>query len=154
RMRRGRGWSFRRRRFAPTMAPWSPGPGRSGWRSGTATVSTARRGRAGRSTAPTWGLAMQPAHVAIIGERAWGTALAQAAAMAGRTVTLVGRNRAVIEEINQRSTNSAHLGDTRLSERITAVDHFADNADLVILAVPAQSSRAAIVAVGPAHLAG
>ena len=82
--------------------------------------------------------------VAVVGAGAWGTALAQAAAMAGRTVTLVGRDRAVIEEINQRSRNSSYLGDTRLSERVTALDHFEPSADLVILAVPAQSSRAAL----------
>jgi glycerol-3-phosphate dehydrogenase (NAD(P)+) len=83
-------------------------------------------------------------HVAVIGAGAWGTALAQAAAMAERSVVLVGRDRAVIEEINQRSTNGAHLGGVRLSERITALDHFDGRADLVILAVPAQASRAAL----------
>lgn len=97
---------------------------------------------------------MQLEHVAVIGAGAWGTALAQAAAMAGRSVTLVGRDRAVIEEINQRSTNAAYLGETRLSERITAVDHLTDGADLLILAVPAQVSRAAIGALGADHFNG
>lgn len=97
---------------------------------------------------------MRLERVAVIGAGSWGTALAQAAAMAGRPVTLVGRDRTVIEEVNQRSTNTAYLGDTRLSERITAVDHLADGADLLILAVPAQSSRAAIALLGAAHFAG
>ncbi len=87
-------------------------------------------------------------HVTVIGAGAWGTALAQAAAMAGRTVTLVGRDREVIEEINQRSTSSRYLGDTRLSERITAVRQLDRAADLVILAVPAQASRAALGGIG------
>lgn len=97
---------------------------------------------------------MQLDRVTVIGAGAWGTALAQAAAMAGRTVTLVGRDRTVIEEINQRSTNSRYLGDTRLSDRITAVDHLADGADLLILAVPAQTTRAVIAALGAVHFDG
>jgi glycerol-3-phosphate dehydrogenase (NAD(P)+) len=82
--------------------------------------------------------------VAVIGAGAWGTALAQAAAMAGRHVTLVARDRAVIEEINQRGRNRAYLGDIRLSDRITALDHVEAAAELLILAVPAQASRAAL----------
>jgi glycerol-3-phosphate dehydrogenase (NAD(P)+) len=82
--------------------------------------------------------------VAVVGAGAWGTALAQAAAMAGRSVSLVARERTVIEEVNQRSRNSAYLGDIRLSERVTALDHLEPGADLVILAVPAQASRAAL----------
>lgn len=97
---------------------------------------------------------MQLERVAVVGAGAWGTALAQAAAMAGRTVALVGRDRAVIEEINQRSTNSRYLGDVRLSDRISAVDHFHDHADFVIMAVPAQQTRAALEVVGPTPLAG
>lgn len=80
--------------------------------------------------------------VAIIGAGAWGTALAQAAAMAGRAVTLVARDRGVIDEINTRHTNSAHLGAQLLSPSIRA-GAFA-GADLAILAVPAQASRAAL----------
>jgi glycerol-3-phosphate dehydrogenase (NAD(P)+) len=91
--------------------------------------------------------------VAVVGAGAWGTALAQAAAMAGRHVTLVARDRNVIAEINQRSTNSAHLGDVRLSERITALDHVEAAADLIILAVPAQASRSALGTIGGDRLA-
>lgn len=43
--------------------------------------------------------------VSIIGGGAWGTALAQAAAMAGRRVTLVVREAAQMAEIN--ASNSA-----------------------------------------------
>jgi glycerol-3-phosphate dehydrogenase (NAD(P)+) len=89
-------------------------------------------------------------HVAVIGGGAWGTALAQAAAMAGRSVTLVARDRAVVEDINQQSRNRAYLGDIRLSERIVALDHADARADLVILAVPAQASRAALTSAAPA----
>jgi glycerol-3-phosphate dehydrogenase (NAD(P)+) len=87
---------------------------------------------------------MQLERIAVVGAGAWGTALAQAAAMAGRSVSLVARDRTVLEEINQRSRNAAYLGDIRLSERITALDHLEPSFDLVILAVPAQASRAAL----------
>lgn len=81
--------------------------------------------------------------VAVIGAGAWGTALAQAAAIAGRSVTLVGRDESVIEDVNQHHRNSAHLGAAILSERIAASARMPD-ADLVILAVPAQQSRNAL----------
>ena len=92
--------------------------------------------------------------VLVVGAGAWGTALAQAAAMAGRSVHIVGRDRAVIEEINQRSTNQRYLGALRLSDRITAIDQFEPNADFVVLAVPAQSSRAVLEVIGGDLLAG
>lgn len=81
--------------------------------------------------------------VAVIGAGAWGTALAQASAIAGRAVTLVGRDTGVIDEINNRHTNGSHLGPQLLSERIAATTELPD-ADIVILAVPAQASRAAL----------
>jgi glycerol-3-phosphate dehydrogenase (NAD(P)+) len=82
-------------------------------------------------------------HFAVIGAGAWGTALAQAAALAGRQVTLVGRDADAIDEINARHTNSRHLGDAVLSGSITGSLRY-DGADAVILAVPAQASRAAL----------
>lgn len=82
--------------------------------------------------------------VAVIGAGAWGTALAQAAALAGRTVTLVGRDAAVIEDVNLRHRNKVYLGELPLSDRITAAVGLPET-DLVILAVPAQQSRAALV---------
>jgi glycerol-3-phosphate dehydrogenase (NAD(P)+) len=81
--------------------------------------------------------------VAVIGAGAWGTALAQAAAIAGREVTLVARDPEVVDEVNARRTNSAHLGAQVLSPSIRAAGQVAA-ADLVILAVPAQASRAAL----------
>ncbi len=89
--------------------------------------------------------------VAVIGAGQWGTALAQAAALAGRSVTLVARDAAVVDEINSQHSNSRHLGVQLLSERIVASRRF-DHADLVLLAVPAQQTRAALGAI--AGLAG
>lgn len=81
--------------------------------------------------------------VAIIGAGAWGTALAQAAALAGREVTLIARDPAVVAEINARHSNSAHLGAQPLHPSITGANAFT-GAELVVLAVPAQASRAAL----------
>ncbi|MBE0580664.1 NAD(P)H-dependent glycerol-3-phosphate dehydrogenase [Devosia sp.] len=91
--------------------------------------------------------------VSVIGGGAWGTALAQAAAMAGRRVSLVARDPDQVEEINSRHTNSRYLGAQTLHAAIVATTAAAP-ADIVILAVPAQSSRAALAALDPALLAG
>lgn len=91
--------------------------------------------------------------VSVIGGGSWGTALAQAAAMAGRSVQLIVRDTAQVEEINSRRTNTWYLGAQVLHERIRAAS-VATEADIVILAVPAQSSRAALGALPPSLLAG
>ncbi len=90
---------------------------------------------------------MAISQVAVIGAGEWGTALAQAAAIAGRQVTLIGRDAAVLAEINRDHTNTRHLGAQRLSPLIRAADRFS-GADLVILAVPAQATRAALGRLG------
>lgn len=96
---------------------------------------------------------MQLDSVSVIGGGAWGTALAQAAAMAGRQVTLVARDPAQVDEVNSRHTNSRYLGAQVLQTELTAsLD--APKADIVILAVPAQASRTALAALDPALLAG
>ncbi|ODT80947.1 MAG: hypothetical protein ABS76_14245 [Pelagibacterium sp. SCN 64-44] len=91
--------------------------------------------------------------VCIIGGGAWGTALAQAAAMAGRQVTLVARDPARVEEINNRHTNSSALGAQPLHAAIRASAN-AVPADFYILAVPAQASRGVLAGLDPALLAG
>ena len=89
--------------------------------------------------------------VFVVGSGAWGTALAQAAAMAGNRVVLYGREPSVAEAINLRHRNPAYLGDIPLSDAITAVTDFdrLAGADPVILAVPAQASRAVLAGLGP-----
>ena len=89
--------------------------------------------------------------VTVVGAGEWGTALAQAAAMAGRDVLLVGRNAAVLDDINRNHRNSRHLGAQILSPSIMASTLFFSS-DLTILAVPAQATRAALGAL--ADLAG
>jgi glycerol-3-phosphate dehydrogenase (NAD(P)+) len=93
--------------------------------------------------------------IAVIGAGAWGTALAQAAALAGRDVALGARDEATIREVGTLHTNAAYLGSVQLSDRIAAAfpAEAAAGADIVILAVPAQSSRAALLALPPETLA-
>ncbi len=92
----------------------------------------------------------------VIGAGAWGTALAQASALAGRDVVLVGRDAAFAKEFNRSRTNPKYLGAQKLSERIKAQTGFAGlaDADAVIMAVPAQTTRASLEAIGPDVLAG
>ena len=96
---------------------------------------------------------MQLETVGVIGGGAWGTALAQAAAMAGRSVHLLVRDVAQADEINRERTNQRYLGAQKLHDAITAGTEAAA-ADFVILAVPAQSSRAALGNVDVATLVG
>lgn len=91
--------------------------------------------------------------VTVIGGGAWGTALAQAAAMAGRQVTLVARDPAQVEEINTSRTNRRYLGDQALHPNVRAAQAAAF-ADIVVLAVPAQATRAALGTLDPALLSG
>jgi len=92
--------------------------------------------------------------LAIVGAGAWGTALAQAVATAGRDVLLVSRNADVVEEINAHHRNSESLGPQELSPRIGASTAFNATADFVIMAVPAQATRTALSAIGARALAG
>jgi glycerol-3-phosphate dehydrogenase (NAD(P)+) len=94
---------------------------------------------------------MQLESVSVIGGGAWGTALAQAAAMAGRSVSLVVRDQAQADEINAKHTNRRYLGEQQLHAGLSARTA-AEPADIVILAVPAQSSRSALAALDPSLL--
>ncbi len=89
--------------------------------------------------------------VAVIGGGAWGTALAQAAAMAGRQVTLVVRSSEQASAINTSRINTSALPGQTLLDTVEASAGFS-GADIVILAVPAQASRTALASIDPALL--
>lgn len=91
--------------------------------------------------------------VAVIGGGAWGTALAQAAAMAGRTVQLVVRNPDQAATINLTHTNPTALPGVPLLEAVVATTHL-PTSDIVILAVPAQATRSLLAELDPSLLAG
>lgn len=81
--------------------------------------------------------------IAVIGAGAWGTALAQTAAAAGRDVTLWAREAEVVEAINTRRENTVFLKGVRLHERIRATADLAGTAacDAALLVTPAQHAR-------------
>ena len=88
--------------------------------------------------------------VAVLGAGSWGTTfakiLADAAIAAGdeRRIRIWGRRSEVVEQINAIHRNIQYLKDTALPESITAstdVGEVLAGADLVVLAVPAQSLR-------------
>jgi len=83
-------------------------------------------------------------HIGVIGAGAWGTALAQAAAGAGRRVTLWAREADVVRAIAQTHENRPFLPGIPLSPSITATgDPVAlAEADAILLVCPAQHLRA------------
>ncbi|NYD76498.1 NAD(P)H-dependent glycerol-3-phosphate dehydrogenase [Arthrobacter cupressi] len=92
----------------------------------------------------------EPAVVAVLGAGSWGTTfakvLADAATAAGkeRSIRIWGRRPEVVEQINTLHLNEQYLKDTPLPAAIsssTDVAEVLDGAELVILAVPAQSLR-------------
>jgi len=96
---------------------------------------------------------MQLESVAVIGGGAWGTALAQAAVMAGRGTRLVVRTAEQAEAINRDHVNVRVLPGQSLLPGLMATDRL-EPADIVILAVPAQSTRTLLSGLDPEMLAG
>lgn len=94
-------------------------------------------------------------HIAVLGAGAWGTALANALARAGRRVTLWGRDPAAIATMMATRQN-AHLPGIRLHENVTPSGELrsAHTADAVLLVVPAQAVREVAVRVGAEIAAG
>jgi glycerol-3-phosphate dehydrogenase (NAD(P)+) len=81
-------------------------------------------------------------HIAVVGAGAWGTALANTAARAGRDVTLWSRDRTLATRLTQTRENP-RLPGVRLAPEVslTAMPEAAAAADAVLLAVPAQALR-------------
>ncbi|HEU5274076.1 MAG TPA: NAD(P)H-dependent glycerol-3-phosphate dehydrogenase [Xanthobacteraceae bacterium] len=89
--------------------------------------------------------------IAVVGSGAWGTALANAAARAGRDVTLVARSESAAAPLGETRANP-RLPGARIDQRIaiTARIGEAAAADAVLLAVPAQALRNAATRLGAA----
>lgn len=82
--------------------------------------------------------------IAVIGAGAWGTALAIAAARAGRRVRLWAREPEVVAAIESGGENTPFLPDRPLPVEVTATNDMASvlsGADLVLLVVPSQVLR-------------
>ncbi|HUO22872.1 MAG TPA: NAD(P)H-dependent glycerol-3-phosphate dehydrogenase [Caulobacteraceae bacterium] len=84
--------------------------------------------------------------VGVIGAGAWGTALAEVCARAGRAVTLWAREPEVRESVNAEHQNTLFLPGVALSDSIRAVGDLAALAecDLVLAVPPAQHVRATL----------
>ena len=87
---------------------------------------------------------------AVYGTGSWGTAFASVLADAGTTVTMWGRRAEVVEQINA-GTNEDYLPELRLPSTIRATTDPAEagaGADIVVLAVPSQTLRDNLTALG------
>lgn len=95
-------------------------------------------------------------NVAVLGAGAWGTALAQVAAAAGRGVTLWAREPEVAAGINQTQENKFFLPGIQLNAVIRATDEIeeAAEADLILAVPPAQHMRALLRRLKPQLRAG
>ena len=93
--------------------------------------------------------------ITVVGAGAWGSALANVIARAGRTVTLAARDPIAAAAITQRR-ESPRLPGCRIDERvgIVAVSHGPRSEDAVLLAVPSQQLRGAAAAIAPALRSG
>jgi len=88
--------------------------------------------------------------IAVVGAGAWGTALANVIARAGRTVLLAARHRAAADVLAKRRESPRLPGlqiDTRVE--IASVGTELARYDAVLLAVPSQEMRAAAGAIAP-----
>ena len=91
--------------------------------------------------------------IAVMGSGSWGTAFAMVLADAGGDVTIWGRDPDVVDQINAEHVNETYHPGIRLSDSIAATtepDRALEGADLVVLAVPAQTLRDNLAAWGSA----
>ncbi|MBW8734240.1 MAG: NAD(P)-dependent glycerol-3-phosphate dehydrogenase [Asticcacaulis sp.] len=91
------------------------------------------------------------ARIGVIGAGAWGTALAQAATFAGRSVLIQAREAEVVTSINDAHENTLYLKGVALSPAVRATHDLADLAhcDLILAVPPAQHMRATLKAFAP-----
>ncbi|MCZ4352277.1 NAD(P)-dependent glycerol-3-phosphate dehydrogenase [Roseovarius aestuarii] len=84
--------------------------------------------------------------IVVIGGGAWGTALACVSARAGRDTTLLCRDASVAKALDTGQGNPRYLPGLPLAEQFAATTNpeVLHEADVVVLAVPAQSLRAAL----------
>jgi glycerol-3-phosphate dehydrogenase (NAD(P)+) len=88
--------------------------------------------------------------IAVVGAGAWGTALANVIARAGRTVLLAARHRAAADVLAKRR-ESPRLPGLQIDERVEIAPVGPELAryDAILVAVPSQQMRAAAGAIAP-----
>lgn len=89
--------------------------------------------------------------IGIVGAGAWGTALAQSLATAGRAVRLWALEPETVASIAEQRQNSAYLPDVTLAAGIEVTGRLEDMADrdVLLLATPAQHTRAVAARLQP-----
>ncbi|MET0181705.1 MAG: NAD(P)H-dependent glycerol-3-phosphate dehydrogenase [Caulobacterales bacterium] len=94
--------------------------------------------------------------ISVVGAGAWGTALAQVAAAAGREVAIWANEPEVVTAINERHENSMFLPGQKLHPGIRAFGNVAAaaRADVILFAPPAQHVRSVLKRLAPALAAG
>lgn len=101
---------------------------------------------------------MQPLNrISVIGAGAWGTALADILSRAGRRVTLYARDASLAAGINASHENKTYLPGAPLHENIAATADLGaavKDAEIVLLATPAQYLRGLLTVLAPLLPAG
>jgi glycerol-3-phosphate dehydrogenase (NAD(P)+) len=94
--------------------------------------------------------------IGVIGAGAWGTALANAAAKAGRGVVLHGRDASLIGAIEKVRSNEKYLPGIKLDGKVMPTTDLARvvEADAILLVTPTQSLRETATLLAPLLRAG
>ncbi len=84
--------------------------------------------------------------IGIIGAGAWGTALANSFATAGRPVTIWAREPEIVDSLNNRQENELFLPGIKLDKSIKATDSLteASACDVLLITTPAQHVRSSL----------
>ncbi len=80
--------------------------------------------------------------IAILGAGAWGCALGCAMVRAGHEVHIWGRDKVLVDQINNTGTNAKYLGDIKLPDLLvatTGLDEAIKDAVAILVVVPAQT---------------
>ncbi len=92
----------------------------------------------------------------VVGAGAWGVALAHAAALSGSNVRLCGRDQNVVDMINDHNINPQYGDVAKVDSKVSAqlgYDGIA-TANTVLVVVPAQATRQALIDIGVENFAG
>ena len=94
--------------------------------------------------------------VGIVGGGAWGSALAQTMALAGREVVLWAYEADTVKEINNRHTNRLYLPNVKLDASIRATAALGDvsRQDVILMVPPAQHLRHIACQLAESYVAG
>jgi glycerol-3-phosphate dehydrogenase (NAD(P)+) len=94
-----------------------------------------------------WLKGKEMSHIGVVGAGAWGTALAQVGASAGRQVTLWALEDEVVASVAAARENTAFLPGVKLDDHITCTNDMSAlaTADAILAVVPAQFMRTTLM---------